>query len=86
MAYPQEKLKDVYTIMKAIEGRKDRWVRIGIGFLNRDNSITVKLDATPTNGTLHIRDYVRKDNWRGEVEDRTAVSSDPMLRAEGGLS
>ena len=86
MAYPQEKLKDVYTIMKAVEGRKDRWVRIGIGFLNRDNSITVKLDATPTNGTLHIRDYVRKDNWRGDSEERMHASSDAIVGMEGGLS
>ena len=86
MAYPQEKLKDVYTIMKAVEGRKDRWVRIGIGFLNRDNSITVKLDATPTNGTLHIRDYVRKDNWRGDSEERMRASSDAIVGMEGGLS
>ncbi|HJZ83757.1 MAG TPA: hypothetical protein VKN99_01250 [Polyangia bacterium] len=86
MAYPQEKLKDVYTIMKAVEGRKDRWVRIGIGFLNRDNSITVKLDATPTNGTLHIRDYVRKDNWRGDSEERMRASSDAIVGIEGGLS
>ena len=81
MPYPQEKMKDVYTICKGAEGRKDRWVRIGIGFINRDNSITVRLDATPTNGTLHIREYVRKDTWRNDHEDRD--SREPLMTEEG---
>ena len=85
MSYPQEKMKDVFTIMKGAEGRKDRWVRIGIGFINRDNSITVRLDATPTNGTLHIRDYVRKDNWRNDAESRGAFGTE-TIPLEGGLS
>jgi hypothetical protein len=82
--YPQEKMKDVYTIMKGAEGRKDRWVRVGIGFVNRDNSITVRLDATPTNGTLHIRDYVRKNDWREDGAERTSFATESV--AGGGLS
>ncbi len=52
-------LKDVYTISERGAGEdeaKDRWTRVGIGFVNRDNSINVILDATPVNGRLHIRD------------------------------
>ncbi len=52
-------LKDVYAISEAAkEGRdgKDRWTKIGIGFVNRDNSINVVLDALPLNGRFHIRD------------------------------
>jgi hypothetical protein len=86
MAYPQERMKDVYTIMKGAEGRKDRWVRIGIGFINRDNSISVRLDASPTNGTLHIREYVRKSDMRAEpLEEERSFAQQPAL-AEGGLS
>ena len=53
-------LKDVYTISEGMqrpesEG-KNRWTKVGIGFVNRDNSINVILDAIPCNGRLHIRD------------------------------
>ena len=47
--------KVVYTIVEW-GPQKKRWVRIGVAFINRDQSITVKLDASPTNGQLHIRD------------------------------
>jgi len=52
-------LKDVYTISERPQGGpegKDRWTKIGIGFVNRDNSINVVLDAIPLNGRLQIRD------------------------------
>jgi hypothetical protein len=87
MSYPQEKMKDVYTIMKGIEGRKDRWVRIGIGFLNGDNSISVRLDAAPTNGTLHIREY-RRDFQRQRIDGETPVATTEaptMMMSEGGF-
>lgn len=63
-------LKDVYTIsegMQRPEGQiaqsegKNRWTKVGIGFVNRDNSINVILDAIPCNGRLHIRDRQPKE-------------------------
>ncbi len=60
-------LKDVYAISERENsgsgqqnGGKDRWTRIGIGFVNRDNSINVILDAMPLNGRFHIRDRQNK--------------------------
>jgi len=47
--------KAVYTIVERGPEKK-YWVRIGTAFVNRDHSINVKLDASPTNGQLHIRD------------------------------
>lgn len=50
------KLRAVYTI---IEGEKlDRPIfrRIGTGFVNRDGSLNVILDALPVSGRLHIRE------------------------------
>lgn len=32
------------------------WTRIGVAFVNRDGSITVRLHALPVSGTLQIRD------------------------------
>jgi hypothetical protein len=46
--------KSVYTIVKRNE--KSIWIRIGTAFTNRDGSLNVKLDATPTNGELQIRE------------------------------
>ncbi len=47
-------VKEVYTIAK--NGEKDYWNRIGNAFVNRDGSLTVKLNALPVNGQLNIRD------------------------------
>lgn len=52
-------LKDVYTISERGEGQKDRWTKVGIGFVNRDNSINVVLDAFPVNGRFQIRDRAK---------------------------
>lgn len=52
---PERSFKVVYTIVEKGPNRK-YWLRIGIAFPNRDGSLTVRLDATPTNGQLHIRD------------------------------
>lgn len=53
-------LKDVYAISERGEGQKERWTRVGIGFVNRDNSINVVLDAIPLNGRFQIRDRVKE--------------------------
>ena len=49
-------LKDVFVIADGDESRKARWTRIGVGFVNSDESINIILDAVPTNGRLHVRD------------------------------
>ena len=63
-------MKDVYSISeRELSGssnlptgqageadNKNRWTRIGVGFVNRDNSINVVLDAIPLNGRFQIRD------------------------------
>ena len=43
--------------MRPGDPTKKFWLRVGSAFVNRDQSLTVRLDATPCNGTLHIRDY-----------------------------
>ncbi len=52
------KMKVVYMIVDRGTDKKPIWIRIGTAFVNRDSSINIKLDALPTNGTLHVRDYV----------------------------
>ncbi len=66
-----DKKKAVYTIIEkdsaptsGPNGRKKGfWVRIGAAFVNHDGSYTVKLDALPVNGTLHVRDWPKERDW-----------------------
>jgi hypothetical protein len=54
-SYVPEKMKTVYTITE--RGGRNFWTKIGVGFINRDGSITLKLDAIPVNGQVQVRDY-----------------------------
>lgn len=51
--------KDVFLIteQKVNPGEpvKNIWTKIGIAFVNRDDSLNVMLDALPLSGKLHIR-------------------------------
>jgi hypothetical protein len=73
------KFKVVYTIVERGNDKKPIWLRVGAAFENRDKSLNVKLDACPTNGTLHIRDYVPDERW-GRRGDETAP-----WRAQNGV-
>ncbi len=47
--------KAVYTIIDR-GAEKKIWVRIGTAWVNKDLSLNIRLDASPTNGVLHIRE------------------------------
>ncbi len=55
-----EYIRDVYHIVeKEAEGNepaKAIWTKIGVAFVNRDQSLNVIMDMLPLNGKLHIRD------------------------------
>jgi hypothetical protein len=36
---------------------KAYWSRVGVGFVNRDGSLTLRLDAIPLSGSLQVRDW-----------------------------
>ena len=61
MATSTKSHKVVYTIIETGEG-KSIWRQIGAAFTNRDESLTVVLDALPVNGRLHIREPNEKDS------------------------
>ncbi|HBF12252.1 MAG TPA: hypothetical protein DDW49_02490 [Deltaproteobacteria bacterium] len=48
-------IKDVYVISETNKDGPDRWTKIGVAFVNRDESINVILDSVPLSGKLHIR-------------------------------
>ncbi len=54
MEAPPKTWKAVYTIVERND--KKFWIRVGTAFVNKDQSINVRLDASPTNGQLHIRE------------------------------
>jgi hypothetical protein len=52
-------MKSVFTITERTQAgaTKSYWTRVGVGFVNRDGSITLKLDCIPINGTLQVREW-----------------------------
>lgn len=55
--------KEVWTVIEPAQkdaGKKARWVRIGVAFVNRDESLSVILDALPVNGKMQIREKREK--------------------------
>ena len=64
--------KPVFTIIERV-GQKQYFMRIGIAWVNRDESLTVKLDGLPTNGSLFIRDWKpweleRREQWQQQQQ------------------
>jgi hypothetical protein len=55
----ESKMKIAYVITQ--RNGKNHWTRIGVGFVNRDGSINIKLEAIPVTGELQIRDQVPRD-------------------------
>ncbi|MBI5510374.1 MAG: hypothetical protein HY903_16585 [Deltaproteobacteria bacterium] len=56
----ETKMKAVFTIVEGEKLEKPLFRRIGTGFVNRDASLNVFLDALPVSGKLHIRDVEPK--------------------------
>ena len=52
----QKKVFKVFTIVEKQNSEKGIWLQIGVGSNNRDESLSIKLDAFPVNGQLHIRE------------------------------
>jgi hypothetical protein len=53
---PSKPRKAVYTIINREGVERGYWLRLGTAFINRDDSLTVYLNALPVNNRLHIRD------------------------------
>lgn len=66
-------------------GGKSFWNRIGVAFVNRDGSITVKLDAVPVSGQLQIRDFEARDEERGRSDAMRSETRGPQ-KNEGVLA
>ncbi len=62
------KIKAVFTVTE--RGGKSYWTRVGVGFINSDGSLTLRLDAIPVNGQLQVRDHEPYDARR-RVQQQT---------------
>ena len=51
------------------------WHRVGVAFVNRDGSLSVKLEALPVSGELHIRDYLPAQAPTHELPSRSASNN-----------
>jgi hypothetical protein len=53
-------MKLVWTVVERGQSNgltKSYWTRVGVGFVNRDGSLTLRLDALPLSGTLQVREW-----------------------------
>jgi hypothetical protein len=77
MEEQQKNIKAVYTVVERGQG-KSFWVRIGVGFTNRDGSLNLRLDAIPVNGTLQVREWEpydrRTETAEGQPRPRQRLS------------
>jgi hypothetical protein len=77
------RMKAVYTVIEREKGGKSYWMRVGIGFVNTDGSINIKLDAIPTNGTLQVREWEARDD-RNARESQGTQSQGTQSPGMGG--
>ena len=62
-------MKHVFTIIKKEGLEKGQWIKIGVAFVNRDQSLNIHLDALPVNGSLHVRDPQKKGEAKTNKKD-----------------
>jgi hypothetical protein len=55
-----KQMKTVFTVVDRGQG-KSYWVRVGVGFVNKDGSLNLHLDAVPINGKLQVREWEAND-------------------------
>lgn len=60
------KIKDVFVISEREDEAGPYWSKVGVAFVNKDNSLNVILDAVPIAGKLHIRDRKVKEPFQNQ--------------------
>ena len=85
----QKNMKSVWTMVERTQSgtgvTKSYWTRVGVGFINRDGSITLKLDCLPINGTLQVREwepYDRRQDAGADPQARPRPRPQPVAASE----
>ncbi|CAN5377656.1 hypothetical protein BH09MYX1_BH09MYX1_04040 [soil metagenome] len=74
-SFDKDKMKAVYTMTER-DGRT-YWTKVGVGFPNQDGSLTLKLEAFPTNGTLQVREMESAEQRADSLRKRFAAQAAP---------
>ena len=72
----RKRVLKIYTIVKKENMAKGIWLEIGVASENRDGSLSGKLDALPSNGTIHIREFEQNQNNGFRKKDQSTPSSE----------
>ena len=80
-AREKRRVLKVYTIVEK-PGAKGYWLEIGVAGVNRDGSISAKLDAFPANGQVHIREVEQRSQ---ENNRRTNEAPSETWRQKGSM-
>jgi hypothetical protein len=80
-----ESMKIVYTVVERGPG-KSYWTRVGVGFVNRDGSLNLRLDAIPMNGMLQVRDWEERDGLQHRPNEAPSPGAIPRQRPRDGLA
>ena len=75
-------MKTVFTVVERGPG-KSYWTRVGVGFVNKDGSWNLHLDAVPTNGKIQVREwepYDRDRDRRGDAPAQDGTQPPPPAR------
>jgi hypothetical protein len=73
----EKNMKIVWTITERTTNgaTKSFWTKVGVGFVNRDGSISLRLDCIPISGTLQVRE------WEPMERRQEGNASEPLARA-----
>jgi len=73
----EKNMKTVWTITERTTNgaTKSFWTKVGVGFVNRDGSISLRLDCIPISGTLQVRE------WEPMERRQEGNASEPPARA-----
>jgi hypothetical protein len=81
-------MKSVWTMVERAQGNgpaKTYWTRVGVGFVNRDGSITLRLDCIPINGSLQVREWEPYERRGDALESTPRARSKPPTAGESLL-
>ena len=82
----KKQIYKIYSIIEKPGDAKNIWLDIGVGSVNRDGSISCKLDCLPINGTIQLRQHDPREKQRRESYRRNTNNPPPSQWHEGGMS
>lgn len=67
---------EVFTIIE--RNQKSYWMKVGRGYLNKDSSINLFLDALPTNGKLQLRKEEKRETPLPRIDGAVPDVTPPL--------